>query len=682
MMGYIPDETTSFVGRQEELALLDDALATHRLVTLTGTGGVGKTRLAQRAAARTAARAAERFPDGVWWADLSTLDDAELLLATVSDAVDLSDHSPRMPVEALCEWLADKRLLLVLDSCEHLVDACGHLAGELLTSAPGLTMLVTSRRPLDQAGEQLFDVSPLDGDGADALVLFTQRVTDAVPDGLSAPGAAEAAASVCRRLEGIPLALELAAAQVGPATVAEVAARLDFRFDVLSRSGFVWPQRHRTLRTTIGWSHELCAPLERLLWARLTVFRGAFDLAAARAVTSGGPLADAAVAATLERLVAQSVVRRDGDRYRMLDTIREYGQDWLRQLGEEMTLADRHAEYFLELARSADTRWASSEQVRCYRQIDDVHADLRTALDHLIDTAPRDAAELAGLLCFFWTCCGHLKEARRYLERTLAAHRTAGPERTRALCALGVTVTLQGEYLMALRLSAEATGAADRDGDKEARFAAAYLSGLLALLTGRAEDARATVDAALDAVPGWPFDSPSRLRCHLVRVFAFTGLGELAEARALALELRGHCAQAGEVWTLSYLEYQLSLIALFQSAPRAAAAHARTMLESKRMLGDAFGIALGLDLLAAALAADGKGEQAATVYGTGESYWRSVGHPQRGTPELRGVRQGCEDTARALVGDSVYDSAYRRGAAENGRPSLAAVLAEDPPVQR
>ncbi|MEW2521163.1 ATP-binding protein [Actinacidiphila alni] len=682
MMGHIPEETTSFVGRHEELARLDTALATHRLVTLTGTGGVGKTRIAQRAAARTAARAAPRFPDGVWWADLSTLDNADLLLATVSDAVDLSDHSPRMPVEALCEWLADKRLLLVLDSCEHLIDECSELVGELLTAAPGLTVLTTTRRPLRLVGEDLVEVGPLDVDGEDALTLFTRRVADTAPDALTAPGAAEAAVALCRRLEGIPLALELAAAQVGPAGVEDVAARLGRRFEVLARSGFVWPPRHRTLRTTIGWSHELCEPVDRLLWSRLTVFRGPFDLAAARAVASGGPLAEHAVAAGVERLVAQSVVRRDGHRYRMLETIREYGQEWLRELGEERELADRHAGHFLAMARRADNLWSTGEQARCYRQIDEVHTDLRTALDHLLVAEPARAAELTGLLCFFWTCCGHLKEARRYLERALAAHDTPGPEHTRALCALGVAVTLQGEYPAALRISDLATRAAARDGDKEAQFAAAYVAGLLALLTGRAEDALDLVDASLAAVPGWAFDSPSRLRCHLVGVFALTGLGRLPEARARALELRQHCAQLGEVWTLSYLEYQLALIALFQAEPQEAAGHARTMLESKRLLGDAFGIALGLDLLAAALAAQGRGEQAATVYGVGETYWRSVGHPQRGTPELRGVREQCESAARASVGDAAYDRAYRRGAVEYGRTALTRAISDEPPAQR
>jgi tetratricopeptide (TPR) repeat protein len=447
---------------------------------------------------------------------------------------------------------------------------------------------------------------------------------------------------------------------------------------VLARAGFVWPRRHQTLRTAIGWSHELCAPLERLLWARLTVFRGSFDLASARAVTSGGPLAAEDVQPVLERLVAQCVVRRDGDRYRMLDTIREYGEEWLRELGEDAELARRHAQHFTGLARWAESSWVGSEQTHCYRMVEAAHTDLRTALDHWLAEDPRQAAELAGLLVFFWTCCGHLKEARTYLERALAAGPAPGPARTRALIALSVTVTLQGEYALAAELSREAVGAAAEDGDKEAQLGAAYAAGLLGLLLGESEQARTMVTDTLAAVPGFAFDSPARLRCHLVQVFALTALGEFDEAQALAVELRQHSAQTGEIWTRSYLDYQLSLIALLRGAPHAAVTHARAMLESKRLLGDAFGIALGLDLLAAALAADGAAEQAASVYGTGAAFWRSVGHPQRGTPELRAVREQCEATARAALGERAYATAYARGSASHDMAVLAEMLVPPP----
>lgn len=709
MNGNFPQESTSFVGRGPELARLETALGRHRLVTLTGPGGVGKTRLAQRtsAIAADAADAANgragragggpgpgadrrigsaegtgglRFPDGAWWADLSTLDDAHLLLATISDAVDLADHSRRMPLEALCEWLADKRLLLVLDSCEHLVEACAHLVGELLTAAPGLTVLATSRHPLASEAEELLEVPPLPAGGRDSLALFGQRVTGRLGRApLAAPGAAEAAESICRRLEGIPLAIELAAAQVGPAAVTEVAAQLGSRFDVLARSGFVWPRRHQTLRTAIGWSHELCAPLERLLWARLSVFRGNFDLAAARAVTAGGPLGAADVGPALERLVAQSVVRRirtesGDDRYRMLDTIREYGHEWLRELGEAAVIARRHADHFTALARWADAEWSGSEQLLGYRMVEATHPDLRAALDHWLVHDPATAAELAGLLVYFWTCCGHLKEARSYLERALELHTTPGRARIRALTGLGATVTLQGDYELAGEISAQVRAAAESSGGEQERMGAACLGGLLGMLRGQPQQALDLVREALAATPGSAFDSPDRLRCSLVEVLTLTALGSFAEGRERALELRAHCVRTGEVWTRSYLDYQLSVVALFSSAPAEAVAYARTMLESKRLLGDAFGVALGLDVLAAALATAGQAEQAASVYGTGGAYWRRVGHPQRGAPELQAVRERCEETARAALGDDGYAAAYARGAAADGPVALAAAL--------
>ncbi|WP_433573175.1 ATP-binding protein [Streptomyces sp. CA-251247] len=697
MLGNIPEESTSFVGRNWELFRLDRALARDRLVTLAGTGGVGKSRLALRAAREAQAL----FPDGVAWADLSPLHGDRLLLSAVSDACDLADHTPRMPVDALCEWLAGKRLLLVLDSCEHLVDACRELVADLLTAVADLTVLVTSREPLGMEGERLIEVEPLPPGGPDALELFTQRVAaassaaesrgtetgtgaatgTATGTGTRTGDAPQAAAAIriCRRLEGIPLALELAAAQAGQATVEDIAERLGSRFDVLATTGpGVRPQRHRTMRTTIGWSHELCAPLERLLWARLTVFRGDFDLESARAVCSGGPLGADAVDALLGRLVAVSVVTvvagGDGIRYRMLDTIREYGHLWLRALHEEAALAERHADHFLRFAQDADAGWLSADQTRWYRRIAEADTDLCTALDHLLATSPERALRLVGLIGFFWSCCGHLHEARGYLEQALAAHPSDSADRTRALWALGVTLTLQGEYEDAQRVGEQCTRAAWRDGDTEELLAAAYLTGLIALLTGRPIAAHLVTEHGLGAAPGEPFDSASRLRCHLVQVFALTGLGKLPEARERALWLRAGCVQRGEVWSRAYLDYQLALIDLFAGNPLDAAAHARSMLESKRSLGDSFGIALGLDVLAAAIAAAGDGELAGLVYGTGQSCWRTVGHPQRGTPELRAVREECERTARAEAGDVAYESAYQRGLTADPAVALSTAL--------
>ncbi|WP_406135293.1 ATP-binding protein [Streptomyces sp. NBC_01089] len=671
MAGYLPHETTSLVGRQNELGHLRNALAVHRLITLTGIGGVGKTRVALRAAGR----AAPDCPDGAWWADLSPVHDERLLLPTVCDAVGFSDHTTRSQADALCAWLADKQGLLVLDSCEHLVGPCRSLVGDLLTAAPGLTVLATSRQALAVGGEYVVEIEPLpvEGDRA-ALTLFTERAGQVAPGlSLADPGAAEAAADICRRLEGIPLAVELAVAQLRDSSVEKVAERLGSRFETLVRGERTGALRHQTLRTAIGWSHELCEPLERLLWARLSVFRGPFDAESARAVCSGGPLSADEAGRALRGLTEKSVVGWDGTRHRMLDTVRDYGRMWLAELGEGEELADRHAEHCLALARDADAGWRSAEQSEWYRRVADVHIDICTALDRLLVTDPGRAVELVGLVGFYWSCCGHLHELRSYVERALALHPLRGPVRSRAQWVLGVNALLQGEHDLAHDLGLRCDEEAQQGDDTEASLAAGYLLGLSHLMAGRPLAAH-TVAVRLPGPADMTADSASRRKCRLVEVFALTGIGMLTEAHGLATELRAACAETGDWWTRSYTEYQLALIALFQDRPGDAAAHARSMLMGKRHIGDAFGIALGLDVLAAALAAQGDGEQAALVFGTSQAYWHTVGHPQRGTPELGPVREECERSARAAIGDEAYDEAFHRGASVRTAPALARAL--------
>lgn len=684
--GYEAAGSASFVGRTGELALLERALREDRLITLTGPGGVGKTRLARRAAGLAGAAgtagdtAAGPFPDGVHWADLSPLPDERLLVAAVADALDLADHTARTPAAAVRQWIGGRRLLLVLDCCEHLVTAVRSLVRELLDAAPHLVLLVTSRQPLGLADERVLDIGPLphavDPFGAEeALALFTRRAAAAAPG--QAPPWTEArlaaARSVCARLEGIPLALELAAAQLTDHTIEELAVRLARRIGPLSAPGPaapLQPPRHRALRTAIGWSHEWCAPRERLLWLRLSVFGGAFDLAAARAVCSAGPLTETDVPPLLDALVAKSVLRRGADgSYRMLDTIREYGAMWRDEAGEREALREAHAAYFTELVRAAERDWLGPAQRIGYRRVEAVHGDLCAALDHYLATAPERALDLAARAGFYWACCGHLHAARGYLERALAAVRpeeVAPRIRVRALWALGVTLLLQGEQEQAHRIAVgcEALAAGldeGPEGDARPALDAAYLLGLSHLLAGRPLAARIVSDNALEAFPGTPFDSGPRIRCHLVRVFALTGTGLFTDARDEAELLRAGCVERGEHWTRAYADYQLALICLFEGRPAESAVHARAMLESKRELGDSFGTALGLDLLAAARAATGDGAGAARAYGTGQAYWQAVGHPQRGTPELASVREEFERTARGALGDQAYEAAFREG---------------------
>lgn len=700
--GHLPDENPGFVGRHTELERISAALAEHRLVTVTGVGGVGKTRLALRAAHR----AADRHPDGAWWTDLTQLDGDRLLVALVADSVDLSDHTPGMATTGLCRRLADDRLLLVLDSCEHLAEPCARLVAELLAAAPGLTVLATSRLPLGVEGERVVDLDPLPPTGPDALDLLRRAAGEEFP-------AAGPAGEICVRLEGIPLALELAAAQIrlqgAEAVRDQLGTRFDAppgaRFDLLVHPERVWPSRHQTLRAAIGWSHELSAPLERLLWARLSVFRGPFDLASATAVCRGGPLDRETLPDALAGLVRASVVRaRDtGGRHRMLDTIRAYGATWLDRTGETATVADRHAAHFRDLARRAESEWHGARQLRWYRTVDAHHTDLRTALDRLLRTDPDAALDLVGSVAFAWSCRGRLREARDGLEQALVLSEARGRVRARALWALGVTLVLQGEFGAAQEVSercarearyAEYTEGAERaarhgrdtegdvlyaehpqgpgydEGDRrgsggpgrpgDLTLDAAALAGLLALTTGRPMAAHVVVGHVLDAAQGGPADSAARLRCHLVRVFALTGLGRLAEARERALALRALCEELDEHWTRTALEYQLALTGLLEGDPATAAGHARAMLEGTRRLGASLGVALGLDVLATALAAAGDGERAADVSGTGEAYWRSTGQPRRGLPGLRALREKYTDTVRATIGEPAYEEIFVR----------------------
>ncbi|WP_424214971.1 ATP-binding protein [Streptomyces sp. BI20] len=669
MPGNLPQETATFVGREEQLALLDAVLPTRRLISLVGVGGVGKSRLALRALSRD--RRHHR-PDGVWWVDLSPLRDPALLTATVAHALGLTEHTTRSPDEELCGHLADKRALIVLDTCEHLVTACRHLIGELLQSAPHLTVLVTTREPLGNRGEHLVPVPPLPTDGphSEAMRLLRAR-TLAHPgrrraDLFEDPRTRAVAGDICRRLDGIPLAIELAGARLHEWTVDQMAHRLRTRFDVLAGDSPDALPRHRTLRTTIGWSHELCAPLERLLWARLSVFTGDFDLGAARAVCAGGPLSPHDVDEVLDALVAKSVVHRTeegaaGPRYRLLDTIREYGHEWLDALGEAGAVADRHAHWYAALAHAADMGWLGPAQLDWHRRMTADHPQLRTALDHLLATDPPAALAMAGALWFLWFCCGHTREGRRRLERALDLAPREGPAHTQAMWALGITALLQGDLGTAHDWARRCEAAARDGGHPERRLRAAYLHGFAVLMPGDPALALRLSGPAAHLPLGGRADGVGRLMCRLVTGYALCDLGRFEEAAAEARVLREACVDLDEHWLRAYADYVLAVAALRLGHPEEAARHVRAMLGGKRLLGDRIGIALGLDLLAAATAAQGDGATAARLLGTGHAWWRTIGLPQMNSPSLKALRDEGERRARAGIGDRAFEAAYTDG---------------------
>ncbi|MER6693488.1 ATP-binding protein [Streptomyces minutiscleroticus] len=571
--GEVPEETTGFVGRRAELIRAGCALQETRLVTLTGVGGVGKTRLALRAAAGLRAT----FPDGVWLVELSPVPrtgrhDTELLALIVMEALRLADQTTRPATEVVAEWLADKRLLLLLDCCEHLTAPCADLVGDLLSAAPGLRILATSRQPLSARDERVMTVPPLPvprpgrpqggpGQEEDAVALFLQRAADAAP-GLATDAAARAVvAEICVRLEGLPLAIELAAARLPELTLDQLRADLHSRFEVLAADPEAYGDgepRHQALRTTIGWSHELCAPLERLLWARLSVFAGGCDREAAQAVCAGGPLSAEEVPRLLDGLVAKSLLQRRAHvtgtvRYAMLDTVREFGADWLAGLGEAGAIARRHRDHFLALARRADAEWVGPHQVAwCWRAVVD-HANFRAALDHCLTEGEEQAAlELGGALWFSWFACGYARAGRHYLDRALARWTDPGPARSRAVWACGVAAVAQGDAHTTARLGKEFRVCAEAAGSPAMLTAAAYLDGLGLLLHGQPAEAAAVFDATDYTRAHSSAYAGARLMVWATRGFVHVALGEFADAAAAADALRTECGRRGERWARAW----------------------------------------------------------------------------------------------------------------------------------
>ncbi|MEV0601016.1 NB-ARC domain-containing protein [Streptomyces sp. NPDC050315] len=671
-------ETRELVGRRSELAQVRQLLEKSRLVTLTGVGGVGKTRLALRAAYE----AQPSFRDGAWWVELSSLHRGDLLAHIIAEALPPADRTTRPMIDVLADYLADRELLLVLDTCEHLTDACALAVEVLLRAAPGLRVLVTSRRLLGVVGEEVFAVEPLPVPAADAgadtadavdevaaVALLAARAAEVVP-GFAVTDANRAdVVRLCRRLEGLPLALELAAARLREWPVADLAKRLADRFAVLGETNELVdgaePPWHQTLRTAIGWSHELCRPSARLLWARLSVFAGTFDAEAARQVCADEHLPDEQVLDLLTALVDKSILiwqpTGSGERYRMLDTIREFGAGWLQRLGEQDELARRHRDYYRALAERADAGWLGPDQIAWRDRTVAEHANLRAALDHcLAEGDGRGAQEMGGALWFFWGACGYAREGRHYLNRALALGPTTGPIRAKALLASALSATMLGDAETVLPLASAFREAAADDTD-DTVHAAAYLEVVHLMLLGGHARAVELIDTTPRPRPGHGRYEFGWFMAWMSRPFAHLQLGEFTAALATAEELTAECARRGETWARSWGEYLRALALLALGRTEEAASHARTALDGKRRLHDSTGIGMVLDLLASAVVTSGDGEQAARLLGTAERIWHTLGTPQAGIPGLVAARTACEQQARRILGDDAYETAFRTG---------------------
>jgi predicted ATPase/class 3 adenylate cyclase/Tfp pilus assembly protein PilF len=545
----LPLQLTSFIGRERELTQVQGQLEQSRLVTLTGAGGCGKTRLALQLAAEQLAW----YPQGIWFVELAAIFDPALVAQSIAAALGVREEPRRPLLETLADHLRARSVLLVLDNCEHLIATCRELVGRLLRAAPQLRILVTSRELLGIPGESVFRVPSLPVPGSlpappeagvgrsDAVLLFAERARGSQPSFAVTEENVEAIHEICRQLDGIPLAIELAAARLRVLTPEQIRTRLDDRFRLLTRGNPLALPRHQTLRALIDWSYELLWPSERAMLRRLSVFAGGWTLEAAESVcadpvpdapdaVAGVTIEPAEVLDLLNSLVEKSLVQFDEPeegRYRLLETIRQYGSERLAESQEEEAVRERHRKHFLRLAEAAETQLQGPRLGEWLTRLEREHDNLRAALDQCEEAASgiEDGLCMAAALQRFWAFRGHHRESRERLTRALARAEGAPPTRARAsaLHALAFTLRDAGEHAAARALREEALSLCRALGDRRGEALA---------IGGLADLARVEVDLDRSQELAAAFLAQSReLGDRYGVASALLGLGEIALAR-------------------------------------------------------------------------------------------------------------------------------------------------------
>lgn len=563
----LPQHLTSFIGREKEVADIKGLLERVRLLTLTGTGGAGKSRLSLQAATHLLSE----MEDGVWFVELAPISDPGLVPQTVADALDVREEPGKRITQTLIDALKSRRLLLVLDNAEHLVAACAGLVGDLLRFCPHVHILVSSREPLGVSGEQTYPIPSLSLPDTrqaqtaqatsqyEAVRLFIERARLVQPGFAVSDANAPAVAQICVQLDGIPLAIELAAARVRAMPVEQIMARLDDRFRLLTGGARTALPRQQTLRALIDWSYNLLNERERAALRALSVFTGGWTLPAAEAICAGETVEDWEVLDLLSSLVDKSLVvyefsDEDQPRYRLLETVRQYGQDRLRESGEQDGARQRHAAWFLALADQAAPQLRQSDQAAWLRSMESDHDNLRAALDWCLgrDETTETALRLCGSLWRFWEVHGHWTQGRAWFERALNAPGPVTPRwRARALCGAGFLASFQGDYARMAELASEGLALAREIGDSRRAGAASVLLGFAAYAKGDLEQAAEFAEESLrlsrEAGDKWQ-------TCAALHLLGRTVLlqGDLERAFALQEECLGLMREIGEEAGLGY----------------------------------------------------------------------------------------------------------------------------------
>jgi predicted ATPase/DNA-binding CsgD family transcriptional regulator len=658
--GNLPAELTSFVGRRGELSEAKRLLTGSRLVTLTGMGGVGKTRLALRAGAGLR----RAFPDGVWFARLAELTDPALVPSTIAAALGLRDGAA-----GLTEYLAEKRLLLILDNCEHLVDACAVLAAKLLSATSAVRILATSRQLLRADGEQVLVVPPLPVPGGagearhgESVALFADRAVAVLPGFQVDSGNRELVTRVCRRLDGIPLAIELAAVRLRVLSLEQILHRLDDRFRLLTTGKRTALPRQQTLEATIEWSFELCTPEEQRVWTAMSVLAGGFDLEAAEAMCAADGIAADDVLDLVAALVDKSIlIRHNGTYgrsawYRMLETVREYGGLKLGESGRAEAVRARHAEYAGELARQYEDESFGPRQLEWVERLRREHVNLRVALEYCIERPhlAEQARKMASALRDFWYAGGFVLEGHRWLVAVLALDGEPTPSRARALEACAFMALQTGQHEAAHEMLVELRTLGERFGDEQARAGYAQCSGMSRFFDGDLVGGRARLEKALEAYRRL---GHQRQVCNtLILLSAVTFFLEDPAGARIAEDALAICETQQANWSKPYALWAVAIHEWRRGDHRRATA---LLLEVVAMrLGDRTQLAFALSALAWCAGAMGQHERAAGLLGSARAVWRLSGAEIGATSPYLGFDEQCAERARQEIGAEAFTAAF------------------------
>ena len=670
-MTNLPVQLTTFWGREGELSEVRALLRDNRLVTITGAGGLGKTRLALELATGIL----DEYPGGVWLTELGPLSDPALVPQVVATSLGLRELAGQRLTETLAVHLARRRVLLLLDNCEHLVDSCAALAESLLSSSAEVRILATSQERLGVAGEVVYRLDPLatntaanasvshPGLESDSVRLFVDRALLSDPRFTVSPEAAEAIAQICQRLDGIPLAIELAAARVRLMSVDEVLARLDDRFRLLIDSGRTSLPRHQTLRATVDWGYELLSYEERALFRRLSVFAGGFTLATAEAVCAVRESEKADVMDLLARLVDKSLVVRDdrgggATRMRLLETLRQYGRGRLVEEDDAGLYARRHADYFLDIAEAARRDQRGPQYNSWLERLEDEHDNLRFAIEISLREPGETALALATSLLWFWDVRGYLSEGHEWLTRALAAAPAPTAERARATDAAGWLAQRLGDFATARRHFEESALIA-REIDEPLILARALRNlALMQLFSAEIAQAVTLVGESLEVAQKMNDEASvagSLLVMSLVAYFA----NDQEAARTHAEQSTELHRKLGDEKVVAFLLACLASLAIDRAEPEVAASYLAESLAISHEKGDRVDVAFVFETWASLAAAISQPERALRLAGVADTLRESVGALP--LPMWQAKLDAALKGARRALGPAAAEEAFAAG---------------------